>query len=162
MICATGFVRGFRHDPMLARLVDEHGLETFEQWIVLAPDATVPGLTDETRTLALAGACAQWAFPAARHAGRRTLRRARLRPEDRTGMSYTLRGRFESRLAALVPVVAAACVLTAVIHRWWPVEAAGLMAGLGAVLDIAGLPPPARLPAGVARGAARRCSSSAS
>jgi hypothetical protein len=65
VICATGFLRGFRHDRMLSRLVDEHGLETFEQWIVLTPDASVPALTDESRTLALAGACAQWAFPAA-------------------------------------------------------------------------------------------------
>ncbi len=50
-------------------------------------------------------------------------------------MSYTLRGRLESRLAALVPVVAAACVLTAVQHRWWPVQAAALMAGAGLALD---------------------------
>ncbi|MDX6509211.1 MAG: hypothetical protein QOG81_963, partial [Gaiellaceae bacterium] len=65
VICATGFKRGFRHDPLLARLVDEHSLETAEDWIVLAPDSTVPALTDETRTLALAGVPAQWAFPAA-------------------------------------------------------------------------------------------------
>ena len=38
-ICATGFRRGFRHDPLLARLVDEHGLETEGRWIVLAPDS---------------------------------------------------------------------------------------------------------------------------
>ena len=65
VICATGFERGFRHDPLLARLVDEHGLETAERWIVLGPDGTVPSLTDATRTLALAGVSAQWAFPAA-------------------------------------------------------------------------------------------------
>ena len=65
VICATGFLRGFQHDPLLARLVEEHGLETFDAWIVLGPDASVPALTDETRTLALAGAPAQWAFPAA-------------------------------------------------------------------------------------------------
>jgi cation diffusion facilitator CzcD-associated flavoprotein CzcO len=65
VICATGFRRGFRHDPLLARLVDEHGLETVDDWIVLDPDSTVPRLTDATRTLALAGAPAQWAFPAA-------------------------------------------------------------------------------------------------
>jgi hypothetical protein len=65
VICATGFVRGFRGDPLLARLVDEQGLETAGEWIVLDPDATVPGLTDSTRTLALAGVPAQWAFPAA-------------------------------------------------------------------------------------------------
>ncbi len=66
VICATGFLRGFQHDRLLARLVDEHGLETAEGWIVLASDGSVPGLTDSTtRTLALAGAPAQWAFPAA-------------------------------------------------------------------------------------------------
>jgi cation diffusion facilitator CzcD-associated flavoprotein CzcO len=81
VICATGFRRGFRHDPVLARLVAEHDLETAEEWLVLDPDSTVPGLTDETRTLALAGAPAQWAFPAAdtlagaRYAAHRFLRR---------------------------------------------------------------------------------------
>jgi len=65
VICATGFRRGFRHDRLLARLVAEHGLETTEGWLVLNPDSTVPGLSDATRTLAVAGAPAQWAFPAA-------------------------------------------------------------------------------------------------
>ena len=51
-------------------------------------------------------------------------------------MSYTLRGRIESRLAALLPVVAAACVLAAAEHRWWPVEAVGLMLGAGIALDV--------------------------
>jgi cation diffusion facilitator CzcD-associated flavoprotein CzcO len=65
VICATGFRRGFRHDALLARLVDRHGLETEDRWIVLADDSTVPGLTDRTRTLSLAGVSGQWAFPAA-------------------------------------------------------------------------------------------------
>jgi hypothetical protein len=65
VICATGFLRGFRNDPLLARLVAAHGLETAGRWIVLAPDSTVPALTDEGRTLALAGVAGQWAFPAA-------------------------------------------------------------------------------------------------
>ena len=65
MICATGFRAGFRHDPLLARLVDEHELEHEGRWIVLADDSSVPGLTDGTRTLALAGVPGQWAFPAA-------------------------------------------------------------------------------------------------
>ena len=65
VICATGFRCGFREDPLLARLVDEHDLETSGAWIVLAPDAAVPALTNETRTLALTGAAAQWAYPAA-------------------------------------------------------------------------------------------------
>jgi hypothetical protein len=63
--------------------VDEHGLETADGWIVLAPDSTVPGLTDETRTLGLAGVPGQWAFPAAdtlagaNYAARRFLSRVR-------------------------------------------------------------------------------------
>jgi cation diffusion facilitator CzcD-associated flavoprotein CzcO len=65
VICATGFKRGYAQDPLLRRLVDEHALETAGEWIVLAPDSTVPGLTDGTRTLALAGIAAQWAFPGA-------------------------------------------------------------------------------------------------
>lgn len=64
VICATGFRRGFEHDPLLARLVDEHGLETAGRWIVLAPDSTIPLLTDASRTLSLAGVAGQWAFPA--------------------------------------------------------------------------------------------------
>jgi cation diffusion facilitator CzcD-associated flavoprotein CzcO len=65
VICATGFRRGFAHDPLLAALVQDHGLETVDRWIVLDPDATVPALTDGSRTLALAGAPSQWAYPAA-------------------------------------------------------------------------------------------------
>lgn len=65
VICATGFVRGFRHHPLLRRLADDHNLETAGGWIVLAPDSTVPQLTDAGRTLALAGAPGQWAFPGA-------------------------------------------------------------------------------------------------
>jgi hypothetical protein len=65
IICATGFRRGYEPNALLRRLVEENGLETYETWIVLAPDASVPALTDGDRTLALAGAPAQWAFPAA-------------------------------------------------------------------------------------------------
>jgi cation diffusion facilitator CzcD-associated flavoprotein CzcO len=65
VIAATGFLKGYRHDPLLARLVEEHELATHQRWIVLDPDSTVPALTDDTRTLALAGVAAQWAFPAA-------------------------------------------------------------------------------------------------
>jgi len=65
VICATGFKRGFRHDRLLAGLVMEHEVATAADWIVLAPDSTVPALTDATRTLSLAGVPAQWAFPAA-------------------------------------------------------------------------------------------------
>jgi cation diffusion facilitator CzcD-associated flavoprotein CzcO len=65
VICATGFRRGFQADPLLRDLVRAHGLEAAEGWIVLAPDATVPGLTDDSRALALAGTSAQWAHPGA-------------------------------------------------------------------------------------------------
>ncbi len=65
VICATGFRRGFVHDPLVADLVREHGLTTAASWIVLDPDSTVRALTDETRTLSLAGAAGQWAHPAA-------------------------------------------------------------------------------------------------
>lgn len=65
VICATGFVRGFQHHPLLRRLADDHDLETAGGWIVLAPDSTVPRLTGAGRTLALAGAPGQWAFPGA-------------------------------------------------------------------------------------------------
>ncbi|MGI8606510.1 MAG: right-handed parallel beta-helix repeat-containing protein [Gaiellaceae bacterium] len=50
-------------------------------------------------------------------------------------MSYTLRGRLESRLAvALVPFLVAA-LLGAVLREWWPVELAALMVGVGVLLD---------------------------
>jgi cation diffusion facilitator CzcD-associated flavoprotein CzcO len=83
IICATGFVGGFANDPLLARLVGEHGLETADGWIVLAADSTVAALTDASRTLALAGVHAQWAFPAAdtlagaKYVARRLLARIR-------------------------------------------------------------------------------------
>lgn len=65
VICATGFRRGFAHDPVLRRLVEEHGLEQEDRWIVLAPDSTVSALTHATRALSIAGIAGQWAYPAA-------------------------------------------------------------------------------------------------
>jgi cation diffusion facilitator CzcD-associated flavoprotein CzcO len=65
VICATGFLRGFEHDPLLLSLVAEHDLRTVASWIAVDPDSTVAELTDGSRTLALAGACAQWAYPGA-------------------------------------------------------------------------------------------------
>jgi cation diffusion facilitator CzcD-associated flavoprotein CzcO len=81
VICATGFRRGYEHDPLLGRLVAEEGLETHGRWIALTPDSTVDGLTDGMRTLAIAGVHGQWAYPAAdtlagmKYAARRFLRR---------------------------------------------------------------------------------------
>lgn len=81
VICATGFERGFEHDDLLRALVEDHGLDVEERWIVLAPDGTVPELTGGSRTLALSGIPAQWAYPAAdtlvgmKYVARRFLRR---------------------------------------------------------------------------------------
>jgi hypothetical protein len=51
-------------------------------------------------------------------------------------VSYTLRGRAETRLAALVPVLLGACVLAGALHRWWPVELVALMGAVGLFLDV--------------------------
>ena len=83
VICATGFLRGFEHNPLLARLVEDHDLETVDRWIVLGDDSTVLSLTGEGRTLALAGSPAQWAYPAA---------------DTLAGMKWTAR-RFAGRVA---------------------------------------------------------------
>jgi Right handed beta helix region len=50
-------------------------------------------------------------------------------------LSYTLRGRIESRLAALFPVLLGCVVLAAALHRSWPVELCALMAAVGLALD---------------------------
>lgn len=52
-------------------------------------------------------------------------------------MSYTLRGRLESRLAAALLPFAAALVLAPALHVWWPIELVGLMVGIGVLLDVA-------------------------
>ena len=51
-------------------------------------------------------------------------------------MSYTLKGRIESRLAALLPVLLGCCVLAIALRHWWPVELCALMAAVGLVLDV--------------------------
>jgi nitrous oxidase accessory protein NosD len=51
-------------------------------------------------------------------------------------VSYTLRGRLESRLAAALGPALVAAVLALVLKRWWPVELAGLMIAAGLVLDL--------------------------
>jgi hypothetical protein len=51
-------------------------------------------------------------------------------------VSYTLRGRLESRLAAAALPLLAACVLAGALHEWWPVEVVGLMLGVGLALDV--------------------------
>lgn len=51
-------------------------------------------------------------------------------------MSYTLRGRIESRLAALALPVAVALALSAALHVWWPAQVAALMCAVGLALDV--------------------------
>jgi len=65
IVSATGFRRGFAHDHLLCRLVEEHELATAGDWIVVGPDCTVPALTGDERTLGLAGVPAALGFPAA-------------------------------------------------------------------------------------------------
>ena len=50
-------------------------------------------------------------------------------------MSYTLRGRLESRLAAAAVPLAVAIAWSAAAQAWWPVELAALMLAVGLVLD---------------------------
>jgi len=51
-------------------------------------------------------------------------------------MSYTLRGRVESRLAAAVLPFLAACLAAFLLHAWWPLELAGAMVAAGLALDV--------------------------
>jgi hypothetical protein len=47
-------------------------------------------------------------------------------------MSYTLRGRIESRLASAVP----ALIVALALQRWWAIELVSLMVALGLLLDV--------------------------
>jgi len=51
-------------------------------------------------------------------------------------MAYTLRGRIESRLPAALLALVVTPILTGALHRWWPVELAGLMLGVGLAFDL--------------------------
>jgi Right handed beta helix region len=50
-------------------------------------------------------------------------------------VSYTLRGRLESRLASAALPFLVACVLAAALQAWWPLQLAGLMIAVGVALD---------------------------
>ncbi|MBA2296583.1 MAG: right-handed parallel beta-helix repeat-containing protein [Actinobacteria bacterium] len=52
-------------------------------------------------------------------------------------MSYTLRGRLETRLATALLPFAFACVLAAVLGEWWPVQLVAVMTAVGLALDAA-------------------------
>jgi nitrous oxidase accessory protein NosD len=51
-------------------------------------------------------------------------------------MSYTLRGRIESRLAATLVPFLVASVVSPLINSWWPLEVAGVMLAVGLALDL--------------------------
>ncbi|HZR96348.1 MAG TPA: right-handed parallel beta-helix repeat-containing protein [Gaiellaceae bacterium] len=51
-------------------------------------------------------------------------------------MSYTLRGRIESRVAALLLPLFACCAASAALRLWWPLELCALMAAVGIALDL--------------------------
>jgi hypothetical protein len=51
-------------------------------------------------------------------------------------MSYTLRGRLESRMAAAIVALLVAAAWTAIVHRWWPVELALVMTCVGVACDV--------------------------
>jgi hypothetical protein len=50
-------------------------------------------------------------------------------------MSYTLRGRIETRLAAALLPALLAAALSPLLHKWWPLELVGLMTAVGLLLD---------------------------
>jgi len=51
-------------------------------------------------------------------------------------VSFTLRGRIESRLAAALAPLLAACGLAAAVTEWWPLALAGTMIGVGLVFEV--------------------------
>ena len=52
-------------------------------------------------------------------------------------MSFTLRGRLETRLAAVLVTLVAAVGLAFAVDSWWPLELAAVMAGVGLAADVA-------------------------
>lgn len=52
-------------------------------------------------------------------------------------MSYTLRGRLESRLVAAALPFLVACLAGIAIDRWWPIEVVAVMVAVGLALDVA-------------------------
>jgi hypothetical protein len=51
-------------------------------------------------------------------------------------VSFTLRGRFESRLAAALAPFLGALGLAAAVTEWWPLALAGVMVGVGVFFDL--------------------------
>jgi nitrous oxidase accessory protein NosD len=51
-------------------------------------------------------------------------------------MSFTLRGRLETRLTASLAPLIGACIVALALKEWWPVELAGAMIVVGLALDL--------------------------
>jgi hypothetical protein len=51
-------------------------------------------------------------------------------------MSFTLRGRLETRLATSLAPLLVGCVLSLGLREWWPVELSAIMIGVGLALDL--------------------------
>jgi hypothetical protein len=51
-------------------------------------------------------------------------------------MSYTLRGRLETRLVVSAVPFLAACAVALIVAAWWPVKLAALMIAVGLFLDV--------------------------
>jgi hypothetical protein len=51
-------------------------------------------------------------------------------------VSYSLRGRLDSRLAAAIGPLLVAVLLAALLRSWWPLQLAALMLAVGLVLDV--------------------------
>ena len=66
--------------------------------------------------------------PGSRHDRGREVRRPRLPTPP---MSYTLTGRIQSRVVAMLP----ALLLALALHRWWAIELVALMLAVGLLLD---------------------------
>ena len=135
VICATGFQRGYVHDPLLRRLRPSTALETQRQLARARPRLDRPRADRRDADARCRRRPGAVGLPGVRHARRDEVRRPPIPPQGE-GMSYTLRGRLESRLAASILPFLAACALSLGLGAWWPLELAGAMIGAGLALDV--------------------------
>lgn len=64
VIAATGFKTGWSEHEVLRNLVNDYGLQTVGEDLVLANDCSIPGLSLNSSVLTVSGPEARWAFPA--------------------------------------------------------------------------------------------------
>ena len=114
VIAATGFRRGFRHDELLARLVERARSRRAR------PVARPGERLDRSRTDRRAPhALGRWCRRTVGVSGGRHDRGREVRGPPLPGarVSFTLKGRVQSRLVAALP----ALLVALAIHRWWAV-----------------------------------------